>query len=304
MTNTQEEVDALLSDVQLTSEVVSDPPVTPEPIAEPAPAESEHVETVPEQPEVPQIVEQATTLLDLLMAKIGSVETHTKYLKILVYGMPGTRKTVFTATAPAPLIVDIEKGAHSIRNHPELSKNVKVLEFKSIKQAEVLLDYLGQTPVPEQLADRKTLVIDSFSELSKRDLDEILGDAASKDASRNKYLPTGPDYNISTEHMRQFASKLRDLPMHVIVTCHVKEEKDESTGRLLVRPNLTPKLAGTLAGMFDVVGYMQLDNDTAKLQVHPTNTVTAKTRVGGLPAIIENPTFSSILDAFQKGLNK
>jgi hypothetical protein len=90
--------------------------------------------------------------------------------------------------------------------------------------------------------------------------------------------------------------------MHVIVTCHVKEEKDDSTGRLLVRPNLTPKLAGTLAGIFDVVGYMQLDNDTAKLQVHPTNTVTAKTRIGGLPPIIENPTFSDLLTAFNKEL--
>lgn len=243
-------------------------------------------------------VVEADAILDALMARIGDVESHTKWLKVLLYGMPGTRKTVFTATAPNPLIIDIERGAHSIRNHPELAAKCKVLEFKSIFQAEQLLNYLPNKANILGLADRETLVVDSFSELSKRDLDEIVGDAASKDASRNKYLPIGPDYNISTEHMRQFASKLRDLPMHVIVTCHVKEEKDESTGRILVRPNLTPKLAGTLAGIFDVVGYMQLDNDVAKLQVHPTDKVTAKTRIGGLPPIIENPTFDSLLTAF------
>jgi hypothetical protein len=246
-------------------------------------------------------VAEADSILDALMSRIGSVESHTKYLKVLLYGMPGTRKTVYTATAPNPLIIDVEKGAHSIRNHPELSANVKVLEFRSIFQAEQLLGYLMKKDTIPGLADRETCVVDSFSELAKRDLDEIVKDASSKDASRNKYLPIGPDYNISTEHMRQFASALRDLPMHVIVTCHVKEEKDESSGRLLVRPNLTPKLAGTLAGIFDVVAYMQLDNDVAKMQVHPTDKVTAKTRIGGLPPIIENPTFGDLLTAFNKG---
>jgi hypothetical protein len=246
-------------------------------------------------------VQEADDILDALMSRIGSVESHTKYLKVLLYGMPGTRKTVFTATSPNPLIIDVEKGAHSIRNHPELAANTKVLEFRSIFQAEQLLGYLMKKDDIPGLADRETCVVDSFSELAKRDLDEIVGEAAAKDASRNKYLPIGPDYNISTEHMRQFASKLRDLPMHVIVTCHVKEEKDESSGRLLVRPNLTPKLAGTLAGIFDVVAYMQLDNDVAKMQVHPTDKVTAKTRIGGLPPIIENPTFGDLLTAFNKG---
>ena len=34
------------------------------------------------------------------------------------------------------------------------------------------------------------------------------------------------------------------------------------------------------------------------LQVHPTPTVTAKTRIGNLPAVIENPTFDDIYTAF------
>jgi hypothetical protein len=272
-------------------------------LADSEPEPTPQVSEAPTSPVFEAAVAEADAILDALMARIGDVESHTKWLKVLLYGNPGTRKTVFTATAPKPLIIDIEKGAHSIRNHPDVRDEVKVLEFKSIFQAEQLLNYLARKDDIPGLADRQTCVVDSFSELSKRDLDEIVTDAASKDASRNKYLPTGPDYNISTEHMRQFASKLRDLPMHVIVTCHVKEEKDESTGRLLVRPNLTPKLAGTLAGMFDVVGYMQLDNDTAKLQVHPTNTVTAKTRIGGLPPIIENPTFNDLLTAFNKEIN-
>lgn len=240
-------------------------------------------------------VAEADTILDSLLSRISPVENKSKYLKILVYGMPGVGKTVFTATAPKPLIIDIENGAHSINNHPEL-KDAQALEFKSIFQVEQLIKYLGDRA--PQLDDFETVVVDSFSELQKRDLDEIVRAEAAKDSARNKYLPIGPDYNVNTEHMRQIASALRDLDRHIIVTCHVKEEKDDNTGRLLVRPNLTPKLAGTLAGIFDVVGYMSMQDQTRTLQVHPTNTVTAKTRIGNLPAVMENPTFSDILTAF------
>lgn len=232
-------------------------------------------------------------ILSKLMARIAPVASAPKRRKVLVYGEPGTGKTVFAATAPNPLIVDIERGTTSLTNHPELSSTA-VMEFRSVGQLELLIAKLAEGALPEY----ETVVIDSFSELQKRDLDDILATAAKQDASRNKFLPTGPDYNINTEHMRRIASSLRDLDRNVIVTCHVKEEKDDSTGRLLVRPNLTPKLAGTMAGIFDVVGYMSVNGSgesaTRTLQVHPTNRVTAKTRIGGLPAVIENPTFNTL----------
>jgi phage nucleotide-binding protein len=276
-------------------------PTSTEPVASVATA----VETQPDVVEThsPESFEakvaEADSILDALMGRITTVDNKSKYLKILVYGNPGTGKTVFTATAPSPLIIDVEKGAHSINNHPNL-RNAKALEYKSLFQVEQLIKYLGADA--PQLAEFKTIVVDSFSELQKRDLDAIVKEEAEKDANRNKFLPIGPDYNVNTEHMRMIASALRDLDRHIIVTCHVKEEKDETTGRILRRPNLTPKLAGTLAGIFDVVGYMATsgsgENTTRTLQVHPTADVTAKTRIGNLPAVIENPTFDAIYTAF------
>lgn len=238
-------------------------------------------------------VAEADEVLSKLMARISPVASAPKRRKVLVYGEPGTGKTVFAASAPSPLIVDVERGTMSLLNHDEY-RDTAVLEFRSVAQLELLIGKLAEGALPEY----ETIVIDSFSELQKRDLDDILAAAAKQDASRNKFLPTGPDYNINTEHMRRIASSLRDLDRNVIVTCHVKEEKDDSTGRLLVRPNLTPKLAGTMAGIFDVVGYMTIngsgENAKRTLQVHPTNKVTAKTRIGGLPPVIEEPTFTTL----------
>lgn len=245
--------------------------------------------------EVPVAADQPVDdILAALMARIAPVTEAPTYRKVMVYGPPGTGKTTLAATAPKPLLVDIERGTMSLLNDKTLL-GVDVLEFKSVKQLELLIQKLAEGAFGNKY---ETLIIDSFSELQKRDLDDTLQAASRIDASRNKFLPTGPDYNMNTEHMRQIASGLRDLPMNVVVTSHVKEEKDDSTGRLLVRPNLTPKLSGTMTGIFDIVGYLTItgsgDSAVRSLQVHPTDKITAKTRVGGLPPVIENPTFNSI----------
>lgn len=277
-----------------------DTPVEPEPSA----LEDEATETtVTESVEVSDTFAaaqaEADSILDALMSRITTVEHKSKYLKVLLYGNPGTGKTVLSATAPSPLIIDVEKGAYSINNHPSL-RHAKALEFKSIYQVEQLIKFLAADA--PQLAEFKTIVVDSFSELQKRDLDEVVAAEAAKDSSRNKYLPIGADYNVNTEHMRMIASSLRDLDRHIVVTCHVKEDKDDNTGRILKRPNLTPKLAGTLAGIFDVVAYMSTtivgDKTVRTLQVHPTADVTAKTRIGNLPSVIENPSFDILYNAF------
>jgi len=241
-----------------------------------------------------QAAEEVDSILAKLMERIAPVGNAPKYRKVMVYGPPGTGKTTFCASFPKPLIVDIERGTMSLLNNPEY-RNTAVLEFRSVAQLELLIKKLGEGAFGDQF---ETIVIDSFSELQKRDLDDILRAAAATDASRNKFLPTGPDYNVNTEHMRQIASALRDLPMNVVVTSHVKEEKDDATGRVLLRPNLTPKLAGTMAGIFDVVGFLTVNGTgeaaTRTLQVHPTASVVAKCRVGGLKPIVEDPTFDRL----------
>lgn len=270
-----------------------------EPVDSPEPVKSESVKTEPEI--VDSHDAETDEILAALLGRIGDITEVTKYTKALIFGQPGAGKTVFTATTPKTLIVDIERGALSVNNHPEYKKNADFMEFRSVFQLEQLIGYLKADH--EAFAKYDTIVIDSFTALQAKDLDEIVAMEAAKDASRNKFLPVGTDYNVNTKHMQKIASDLRDVNKNIIVTCHVTEVKDDTTGVVLKRPALTPKLASHMNGIFDIVGYLTADETRRTLQCHPTREIAAKTRLGGLPPVIEDPSFQTILDAKKKSLD-
>lgn len=234
---------------------------------------------------------------------IGEAAPH---LKVLIYGDPGVGKTVFSGTAPNPLIVDVEHGTRSLLNHPELS-HVRVLVIRTWAEMEELMNALEDGRITTE-----TLVIDSVSELQRRVMDDQLQRKAQYGGE--VFVPEGKDYQENTERMRRFAMVLRDLPINFILTSHAKEQESE-TGTTFLRPDLTPKFNATLMGQMDVVGYMRViktkkvdENDKEYieekrvLQVHPSDKVMAKTRIALPPALV-NPTWSDLVKANEKGNN-
>ena len=278
-------VDELLADTTSVTPVETEAAKAPEPQATDVPADP---------------AKKADAVLEALMGRMASPDDaiHEGFRKLCIYGPPGTGKTILGCTAPEVLLYAVEpNGPLSLRNHPDVKKNVvKIMEFRSLEQLELLIDKIEE--VPDAFDFFKTLVIDTFSELQKEDLDGILKKEAAADASRNKYIPTGPDYNQNTERMRMILRKLEKKKKNVVLISHDKEEEDDTTGIIKSRPNLTPKLSGSLAGKMDIIGYLSLSGsgETAKrsLQVHPTRSITAKTRVGPLPPAVDNPTWDTL----------
>lgn len=244
---------------------------------------------------------QVDEVLQALIDAIAPAHVVNKYLKIFVYGENGCGKTVFAAQSPGVLMADCDmEGSMSLLNFEQL-KRTKVIRIRSLFAIEALIDHLKKgTPEFDWV---ETLVIDPFSELAFKGLDALVAKAMHDDPDKIPYLPEGPQYNINTEHMRQIGDKLRSLDRHVILTAHVKEVEDKNSPveRTLIRSNLSPKLGTTIAGMVSMVGYMKYDagSNTRTLQTAPTGGIAAKTRLN-LPVIMENPSFNSILEVFNK----
>lgn len=233
-----------------------------------------------------------------ILDRIKTAEELEPWLKILVYGDPGSGKTVFACGAPKPLLIDCENGRVSLANHPELS-HVKILPVETWNDLNEVFWELKSGNIP----DVETVIIDTISELQRRNMDELLVKYNAKDDIKyNAFLPQQNTYKENTEMLRRLVTSFRDLEMHLIVTAH-RVEQTEDNGRVYVRPEVTPKLATTMKGIFSIQGFLTYEFDDKmqfhnSLQIRQTRRVEAKTRVGGLPPEIDMPTFQMLLDAY------
>lgn len=241
-------------------------------------------------------------ILERLMDNIFDPGEATKYTKALFYGDMGTSKTVAACDAGGMkvLLVAIETGAKSLRNHPEIMQHVKVMKVKSVNQVELLAEQLQKGAFPEF----EVIVLDTFSELQKMDLDIMVDEGYTQDTSKNRWTPEGKMYQGNTEHLRRIAASFRNVDRNVVFVTHEREDQDDNS-RLYWRPDLTPKVAKTLATYMDIIVRLTAEvgekgEPRFQGQCRRTTNVTAKTRIGALPSIIDTPTFKIIHDADQK----
>lgn len=226
-------------------------------------------------------------ILDKLMARISKPEAVSSTLKVMVYSEPGVGKTTFLGTSPNCLVIDVERGARTLQG-----TDTDVLEYVSIEQIDKLVDYLLIND--PAFAKYDTIAFDSISEMQRRLLDQQLANV-SKTTGAPVYKAGWDEWGVNTQILRAMVSRFRDIPKNLIMTAHAKADKEESTGIMQMRPDLTPRLASTIAGMFDIVGYMKVNSKGERvMQVQPSKTVVAKTRISGLPKEITNPTWDSI----------
>ncbi len=150
------------------------------------------------------------------------------------------------------------------------------------------------------------IVLDEASTIAVLDLDTVVASRSAKDASKDPNVPTQPDFFANTERCRRTLKRILDLPVHVIFTAHVREDKDEKTGITQKRPAFSPKLRTTIEQEMHLVGHLTATENkrgdeityVRKLQVHPTRSVSAKSRIGGLPLFVTSPDLSEILTDF------
>ena len=226
------------------------------------------------------------------------MENVSPYAKILVYGEAGVGKTVLACTMGTRILyVDSAEGWVSLRNHPNLKSKCIRAEYQGLSQLETIASMIVNGNL-----DVDTIVLDEASTMAVLDLDIVLASRSAKDASKDPNVPTQPDFFANTERCRRTFINLLKLPVHVVMTAHERQDKDEVSGRIYTRPAFSPKLRASVEQNVHLIAYMTAiekgDKFVRRIQTQPARNITAKSRIGGLKRVEDDPNLNDLLQDF------
>ena len=250
-------------------------------------------------------LEKADAILQSLESRITTPE-ELRYLKVLVYCRPGLGKTTFGASAPNPCFYDVDETTISLQKNPAYSK-IPIIPYVSPYQGEMLIEKVASGAL---WPDKESFVFDSATIFQNKSLKVqlrtqlgIRENSVEMESMITRYLAGDMNWVANTQYMEDVVARLSKIKdKHVIVTAHIKTEKDSSTGvdRWLTRPDITNKAYQAFARWANVIGFLEVAGEKRTLRIQPTPTIDAKSHIGG-PAIIENPTFQSLLNIKETG---
>jgi hypothetical protein len=115
-------------------------------------------------------------------------------------------------------------------------------------RAEAKLAELEQMIKTKKADAPRTVCVDTLTFMNESLLNRVVG-------QDNKVPDDEPPqlqhYKLSGAKLRRFVSRLCGLPVNVIVTAHEDARKDETTGMVMQRLDVTGKLANRLPGFFN-----------------------------------------------------
>lgn len=246
-----------------------------------------------------------------ILSRMNLLETIQLKFKGVIFGGPGTGKTVGAIKAAkalvqpeAPIVLYIDTGENwaSMLNHPELMKNVMRYQFSSWDDNVQLMRWIhsGEAPFDKVGA----IVFDEYNTMCEYDLAWITtqrSEAAMKDEKkyRDPYFPQRPDYLAMMHRSNIMLDALIKIDKHLIFISHSAVDKE--TGWL--EPDLSPATRKGLMRRFHLVAYAYMDGkakgaDRYKYRITPLEQqrISAKGRIGRLG---DTATMPQIIDAYK-----
>jgi hypothetical protein len=171
-----------------------------------------------------------------------------------MFGRPGICKTSLAFSAPKPLLLDFDGGAHRAVNRRD---TLRITSWD---------DVVELMATPEAIEPYDTFVVDTVG----RALDVITADIAKTDP---KKAPGGvlslQGYGVLKTRFRQWMAMLRSHGKDVLLIAHDREEKDGDT--MIVRPDIIGASLGEVMRVADFVGYLYMSGKERVLDFSPTD---------------------------------
>lgn len=183
-----------------------------------------------------------------------------------IFGRPGIGKSSIGYSAPKPLLLDFDGGAHRAANRRDTLR---------ITNWEDVAELMNST---EAMEPYDTFVVDTVG----RALDVITADIA---RTEPKKAPGGvlslQGYGTLKTRFRQWITTLRSHGKDVVLLAHDREEKDgDST---IVRPDIIGASLGEVMRVADFVGYLYMSGKDRVLDFNPTDRWVGKNPGGWAP---------------------
>lgn len=264
-----------------------------------------------------------------------------QYERILLYGHGGTGKTFTAATAPEPLWFLTPGGPGEIKTafSPRfINKHGRREYFITSVREDREKGQMSDNPSgfdrcclavdgflewnDKEAMGVKTIVVDNATVLEEYMLNKaIMAEYVLAGSKEKTTLKRERDFGIRKPHdstwggaqslMDQFISWITELPFHIVLIAHVREEWEqlpESRKRVLkgVLPQFVGQQRTSIPNKFDNVWYAQVSgggrSQTWGIQTERDEVRMAKTRVGGLlnPDYERDPNLTDIIEEFSK----
>lgn len=234
-------------------------------------------------------------------------------LHVLVYGEPGTMKTVGAHMWPRTRTLDFDNGMKSVfwaireglvKKKPEeiVYKTLIELQRKSglVTQSEAYdfacdaIDEWMKTP-----DDFDTIIVDSGSSLTEFAINKAMEENARMELSQSKSKSRSAGFRImaiqdwgsAMNMFQQFMDWVRSLNKNVVLICHEYQETNDDGAVMRIQPLLIGQLRQKIAKDFDEVWYSfkegTRNNVEFKLQTIGDSRRMAKSRLGCLSPVEE-----------------
>ncbi len=189
-------------------------------------------------------------------------------IKMLVYGEPGTGKTVTALHFPNPVVIDTEKGTEYYGEYFDFYK----LESGDPVMVSRALDELINDP-----GEYKTAVLDSATVLYDNIIDKQLARKRAKTGNPN-YEIQPLDYKFIKADMKAIIQKILALDMNVIVTAHSKAKYSQEEGEFMKVLGTMAEVSKELPYIFDVELELTFEDGkfVARVQKDRTNRLPAR----------------------------
>ena len=210
-----------------------------------------------------------------------------KFLKCLIYGIHGAGKTYFAGTSSDVesmrdvLLLSVEGGDMTLKDEVHRFGDIDIVQARAFGQISAVQKFLvahcqvrdSDTPeAKERLLEwerwlkgnpkisspkrYRTILVDSLSEIDVVHRNKLQGIDEDTPLDVDPGDSSWSLYNRNLSKIIRLVKLLRDLPVHVIITC-AAAYKEDHLNRRRYQPKLVGQLSTDVQGVVDVVGYLE-----------------------------------------------